>query len=387
MGTQLIMTVGTNALPIWVAWYHLKDELEPAVKVRLVHTAETQSQVEALEKYCQGADFLDPIMTEESGDPSVVYGDIQDRILDDFPEGTLHVHYTGGTKVMGVETVSAIGSMITEGYSLERSYLDPRGDDGPRIMRWSSVRGGSGEPVPDTRIGIPVEPKAGEPDHIALIRIAELNGIEIGPCTYADRNGGTVECRPPNQPTEENIREGQQNVSNGFATYTGSAKRRGTLLEYAAYGSFHEALNNICSGKKERCNYKIFRSVEGVVSGSRKHFELDVVAVLGHQVVVVSCDASNPRATRYNRADSTSYETSIKRKAMEVYHRAKQLGGDEARAVMLCNGDRVSAEIIQEELQDETGSPDFPIQVWGSEAWHDLTCKFTDYLQDDLRWK
>ena len=385
MATQLIMTVGTNALPVWVAWHHLKDKLDPPVKVRLVHTAETAPQLRVLEEYCRGADFLDPIMTEESGDPSVVYRDIQDSILDDFPEGMLHVHYTGGTKVMGVETVSAIGSMITAGYSLERSYLDPRGDDGPRIMQWSSVRGGSGELVSDTRIGIPVEPGTGEPDHIALIRIAELNGIEIGPCTYTDRNGGTVRCSPPNQPTEENIREGQQNVSNGFATYTGSANR-GTLLEYAAYGSFQEALNDICSGEKERCNYKIFRSVEGVVSESRKHFELDVVAVLGHQVVVVSCDASNPGATRYNRDDSTSYETSIKRKAMEVYHRAKQLGGDEARAVMLCNGDKNSAEIIQEELRDETGSPDSPLEVWGRDVWGYLKDEFTDYLTEGLRW-
>ena len=49
MATQLIFTVGTNALPIWVAWYHLKDKLEAPIKVRLVHTTDTEPQKEVLE--------------------------------------------------------------------------------------------------------------------------------------------------------------------------------------------------------------------------------------------------------------------------------------------------------------------------------------------------
>lgn len=34
MGTQLIMTVGTNALPIWVARHHLKREIKSSIKLR-----------------------------------------------------------------------------------------------------------------------------------------------------------------------------------------------------------------------------------------------------------------------------------------------------------------------------------------------------------------
>ena len=57
MGTQLIFTVGTNPLPIWVAWHHLKDKLQPPVQVRFVHTAGTKNEKDRLESYCQDADF------------------------------------------------------------------------------------------------------------------------------------------------------------------------------------------------------------------------------------------------------------------------------------------------------------------------------------------
>ena len=277
---------------------------------------------------------------------------------------------------MGVETVSAIESMIMgTNYSLETSYLDPRENDGPRIVRRSDAPSRSGELVPDTRIDIPVEPAAGDPDHIALIRIAKLNGFEIGPCSYIDRNGGNADCPEPVDPSEAYITDGQRHVKNHFSSYTGQARDKGPLLEYAAYGSFQKALYDICKDSSDRCNSKIFHSVKGIRSGARKHFELDVVAILGHQVVLVSCDARDAQ------------EAPIKRKAVEAYHRAKQLGGDEARAVMLCNLSGTAAEIVQEELQDETGSPDVPLKVWGNDVWTDLTGEFTDYLTDELRWE
>ena len=53
MSTQLIMTVGTNALPVWVAWYHLKDKLKDEsdddILVRFIHTAGTINQKNLLE--------------------------------------------------------------------------------------------------------------------------------------------------------------------------------------------------------------------------------------------------------------------------------------------------------------------------------------------------
>ena len=136
MGTQLILTVGTNPLPVWVAWYHLKEKLPQPIKVRLVHTADTKAEKDRLERYFQGASFLDPIQTS-AGNPGTVRGDIGHILKDLSAETTdLHVHYTGGTKVMGVETVSAIEAQLRaeQNIRLQTSYLDPRGASGPTIV-------------------------------------------------------------------------------------------------------------------------------------------------------------------------------------------------------------------------------------------------------------
>ncbi len=470
MATQLIMTVGTNALPIWVAWYHLKDELEPPIKVRFVHTEDTNSQKELLKGYCDGADFLAPIQTD-SGDPDVVRRDIEQSIFDDFTEGTLHVHYTGGTKVMGVESVSAIESELKEkGYSLETSYLDPRGDNGPRIVSRSR------ELVPDTRIGIPVNPGPGKPKHIALERIAKLNGFELGKFKHEYHIGGgrhdTTVCPAPAILIKDHLDAGQivleyvrqnrwewyqgntdfqrifsnrdsqwndtfprqyerfaypmnagtftlpnnadpiwqndllpvlnkvypncqwktangtwQLQYDGNQTATDEQKEdlkqmygffNGTWFEYAAYAAFKNALEGIYGKNQSRGNYKLFHSVYVRRANPKdlkvRPFELDVVAVLGHQIVVVSCTTSG-NAGR------------IKQKGIEAYHRAKQLGGDEARAIVLCSAHPNEQPYFEDELQDETGSTDVPLQVWGTNSWFKLNEKFSVYLKKDLKWK
>ena len=126
-----------------------------------------------------------------------------------------------------------------------------------------------------------------------------------------------------------------------------------------------------------------------------KHFELDVVAVLGYQVVVVSCDMSNPSAARYNRDSpyfAGTYETSIKRKTIEAYHRTKQLGGDEGRTIMLCQASQDVADDITDDLHDTIGTDHKPLQVWGKDTWptidnpDKLVEAFKEYLKE-LGWK
>ncbi|MDE0086027.1 MAG: hypothetical protein OXU23_09970, partial [Candidatus Poribacteria bacterium] len=157
-------------------------------------------------------------------------------------------------------------------------------------------------------------------------------------------------------------------------------------LEYAAYAAFKNVLRSIEARSPERANFELYHNVyvtpylNGVAS---RDFELDVVAVLGYQVVVVSCSI-------------TSNKSDIKQKAMEVYHRAKQLGGDAARAVVLCVASSQDARLVEDELKDETGI-ERPLQVWGRQqarggGWgpvpnmDNLCAKFQSLCQDDLHW-
>ena len=360
MGTQLILTVGTNPLPVWVAWHHLKDKLPEPVHVRLVHTAGTVAEKDRLQKYCQGASLLDPIQTS-AGNPGTVRGDIRHILRDLSAETTdLHVHYTGGTKVMGVETVSAIEAQLRDSQNvrLQTSYLDPRGASGPTIVSRS------GPLVKDTRWGI-------DP---CLSRIAELDGFTIGPFEYrywSKSIGGhrTEECPAPRAPSQEQCDEGM----NAFRSVTIDPD----LLEYGAYAAFEEALKKISERNSDRNNYEIFHSVyvrrAGTTDPNVKPFELDVVAVLGYQIVVVSCtvDSGHDRS---------------KQKGMEAILRARQLGGDEARAIVLCSAHPNTAKLIEDELKDEMGSASEPLQIWGKNKWRRLPNEFYRYLCNDLHW-
>ena len=339
MGTQLILTIGTNPLPVWVAWYHLKDKLPKPIKVRLVHTVGTVDERDRLQKYCPGADFLDPIQTSD-GDPRNVRNDMRNIENGLSSETTLlHIHYTGGTKVMAVETVAALEAALPKTIHLDTSYLDPRAAAGPAIVN----RAGNTW-VQDARKSV----------NPCLSRIAELNGFMLGPVTHSFWHQGKSQSQnypAPGQLTQEQRQTGRNVFTAGHATPT--------HLEYAAYAGLEDALNAIAEKDKTRTNYKLFHSVYVRREGAQdtaKPFELDVVAVLGYQILVVSCTVNNDQAT-------------IKGKAMEAILRARQLGGDEARAIVLCQADRQAVELIEAEMEDEMGSQSLPLRVWGKNRW------------------
>ena len=367
MGTQLIFTVGTNPLPVWVAWHHLKDQLEQPVKVRLIHTPGTEDEKGRLVKYCSDANFLDPISTSP-GNPKKVHDDVQVVIntLEEFTH--LHVHYTGGTKVMSVETVAALeyGLLELKGIEYHTTYLDPRGGEGPTIV---DSHGKTYEPS-DARNNI-------NPD---LRHIANLNGFTLAPFVheYWDKNRG--DYRRENIPKPVILNEDQEQQGNevldGMAS-TNPDYIDSTRFEYAAYVALKDALTKIEDRNATRNNYKLFNKVHVRRTGAAQrdaHFELDVVAILGYQIVVVSC----------------SLETgsdSIKEKGMEVILRARQLGGDEAQAIVLCQAHPNVEKRIQKELHDEVGSAGAPLRVWGTDKWRNLSDHFYNYLRDDLYWQ
>lgn len=378
MATQLIMTVGTNALPVWVAWHHLRKQLEEPISVRFVHTDQTKTETERLkekiEADCPRTNFLTPIPIKP-GEPHAVRSAIKDNIINDLPQDRthLHVHYTGGTKAMGVETVSIIEKEVAskENITLNASYLDPRGDHGPKIVSRTQLR------VQDTRNGVKAD----------LSGIAHLNGIE-----FISKPKGLA--RDESQQGRVWLQEGWLGVEDSKDYLGGAAYKnferalnrnlsnrptKGALLEYGTYAAFEQALKN-----RKRADWKLFRSVKGRrvsrpgVSGSPPGFELDVIAVLGYQVVVVSC------TTRISR-------DTIKTKAMEAIIRAKQLGGDEAQAVMLCRAENITCSNMQAGLMDEMGGDAPHLRVWGKTKRgvlpniDSLAQQFTTYLKD-LRW-
>lgn len=371
MGTQLIMTVGTNPLPVWVAWYHLRNVLAEPIQVRLVHTDDTVEEKKRLMRYCKhycsGVDFLDAINTSP-GRPDTVHKDVQVILNPLDPETTLHVHYTGGTKVMSVETVAALEYDLPQDVNLSTSYLDPRGSNGPVI-----VDSHSGTLGPD-------DARKNVPAGLALV--ANLNGFTPAPFFHEYYDTDSGEYVREEVPHPQILDQAQKAEGNAMLGCMGEPYRPGritdsTHFEYAADIALEDALNTIKTSNPSRSNYKVFNKVHVrrmKASVRDKPFELDVVAVLGYQIVVVSCTLER-------------HHDSIKEKGMEVILRARQLGGDEAQAIVLCQAHPNDAPLIQRELHDEVGSAGAPLRMWGTDKWTNLSDHFETYLRDDLHWR
>ena len=470
MGTQLILTVGKNPLPVWVACDRLTndwwdEDKDHKIAVQFVYTDGTKAEKDLLKDYCKniGVCVLDDI--EESQDTPNQEKICKKIVNAHRPEYTnLHVHYTGGTQAMGVAAVCAMvlakGELLSKKHrdvSTDASYLDPGRSSVPRIVSWNNLI------LEDTRIGIPAN----------IQEIAKINGFQVGDFYSLDPTGDFQEnappwyCPTPKKPGVEQLLAGQTVLDNirsfdgqpwwenrlrkwrinnsftldrprhpndtsyrekwntvfrhdgfdrGFTypsspapfkfdydssideqawqkilcvlnaaypscpwnTTTGELPYRpesspcenqknglraidaffnGIWLEYAAYAAFEKVLKEIKCKNSSRDNFQLYHNVYVRQKGpdaphiAERHFELDVVAVLGYQVIVVSCSITDRIST-------------VKQKAMEVYHRARQLGGAEARAVVLCLATYEDAERVEKELEDETGT-ERPLQVWG----------------------
>ena len=276
----------------------------------------------------------------------------------------IHVHYTGGTKVMCVETVAAAEnikvSLPSRNLDIETSYLDPRADAGASLIdRNGNIL------VSDTRKGI--KPR--------LQRIAELNGFELGPFPYEykDKSGNnqTIHCPAPNTLSGEQLAKGHTALNSGRDLTP-------ELFEYGAYAAFQDTLADISRQSSDRGNYRLFHKVyvrrANVSDPSVKPFELDVVAVLGYQIVVVSCTLAyeHPR---------------VKQKGMEAILRMRQLGGVEARAIVLCGASQEAQQLIQAELKEETGHSSLPLEIWGKNTLYCLQHTFHQYIRTTFGWR
>ena len=476
---HLVLTVGKNPLPVWVAWDRLTNHWESQgheVAVQFVYTpgiVGSENEKKRLKQCCvnAGVTVRGDIQTDaRNPDRTFIEQGIRNAMLPDFTD--LHVHYTGGTQAMGVATVYAMTEVQRNLLGEQReidvdaSYLDPgRGalttsTSPPAIVSWNH------DPlIQDTRVGI-------APD---LTQIANLNGFRTGPFRSQDKPYDCPAPSPPNNlrlkagavvldnyrgPVEQEFRNNfpkersgiwwatfhphnddfvhthtcrnlllnanqsqweneilpavnaaypfcQWNCVTKTLNYPGnraaSPSQGGTLnsqkddleemdkfftghwLEYAAYAAFKDTLENIKNGNSQR-EFDLYHNVYVAQQGTgiaNRHFELDIVAVLGYQVVVVSCSL-------------TSNKSDVKQKAMEVYHRAKQLGGDEARAVVLCVADANDTGQVEKELEDETGTRR-PLQIWGRQIprrggrgpvpdMADLRSKFDGLCRGYLHW-
>ncbi len=139
-------------------------------------------------------------------------------------------------------------------------------------------------------------------------------------------------------------------------------------LELFAYRSLREALE-----RAGHLKWNVYHSIRVAKSAPNatvhRDFELDVVAVLGYELLVISCSLSADQAA-------------LKRKAFEVLHRAKQVGGNGARSLLLCALFAEEARRLQRDVEEDTGPREKNLEILGKDAFRDLPNRIAKYLSD-----
>lgn len=137
----------------------------------------------------------------------------------------------------------------------------------------------------------------------------------------------------------------------------------------------YSALRGLLAGSED-----VRHSVRLRELASGKELELDVTAVLGYELVAISCTQSN----NYGEC---------KRKGFEVLHRAIRIGGAQARAALACLLNDNHCAALERELNVEFATDPAAFRVFGESHFADaagdrhlLTHGLRHYLEKDLDW-
>ena len=428
---HVILTVGRNELPVLVAAYRLCAQSRKLPRFSVLHSAQTAPEAarvrEALERRltAEGRIGNDDRLHWVAGDdervdesyPSSIQLAVSKIIASApaarQPDYSFHLHHTGGTTAMGVYALQELlRSQYKPGsadprYRVESSYLAGRDhllrDHGGAILTppgtderhyWdllvedlAKLHGYEAtcrqEPAPglieaSVRMSqIVVDPAHGEAYDTWLRRVWEpqrrqqvvwvnLNApdwMEITAAIAANlhpekawlsRTSGRWTANPAALGKNEH-RHVDQFLHHQF-------------LELLAVRQLRLALTHLT------CNPTTVRhSMTAKQPGKTSH-EVDVVAVCGYQLLVVSCTFSSEFA---------------KLKAFEVIHRARQVGGSHARAIIICNQTAEKARQITDELKDDVASPEYHVEVWGHDVIQnpdEMRDRFMNYLLEKMSW-
>lgn len=182
-------------------------------------------------------------------------------------------------------------------------------------------------------------------DHLSMPDEEEIKGVY---CTLCRELGQPVAILPRKQTYPNGLSE-------EFDLFEGYLK--GKWLEHYLFTVLHE--------KKESLGLtELLRSIEP----NEIQFEVDVMAVRGHQLFAFSCKTGDTRRD-------------LKLALFEAYTRARQLGGDEARVALVCCSDE--PESIEAEIKRDFGIKG-RIRVFGREHLADLGAQVSDWMRSQF---
>lgn len=408
---HLFLLIGKNTLPNYVA---AKLLIKRDTKVYFVYS-EKSGRSTGTEDYKKrlveklkaqlGKDFFTPIDVAliNPSDSTCIRSAIENQFRNIPNNATIGLNYTGGTKAMSVHAYRAIEEFGKEKKcQLRFSYLDPRElklifDDNSDSVELNKP---DSKPFENSRIslgdlmnlhdlvylktesGSTVKPKE-SPRYQQLyeaIVAFQFNKRKLGAwLDWRKTNRGKLEN--PDNDSEINIPDSlsdlatalnktseqvcQSNwVEDGKLKFVKVGEHRAKVIGNFIFSFWLESyvLSKIIEVKDScRLNSKSFGRGLSVVRSdaidkTEPFFEVDVFAIRGYQLFAIACTV-----------DST--KKMCKHKLFEIVHRARQLGGDEARIGLVCMASPNVVGEIENELEEDHVKVfgKSSLQMWGSD--------------------
>jgi len=392
--TDLILLVGTNPLPNYVVGKYFlgeKDKGNCAVeRIWLVYTGQTKKYADNLEKEFKFKVVVEKKSLSNEASAFKIQKDFEAGVLANLKGKTIHLNYTGGTKSMSVHTyITTLKQSIENEFGIKASYsyLNARGfniyrDDDDNLITGDLRKeiDLSFKTLLDLHGYIKVNPDDKFKSSLFLVlkefdtilQTNKLEDINFSKIVRIKSSGKLIEKveefteliddltpiqkailskLPDNMKIYSIDGKPNKSLNNEVVKYITSFLDSKWLELYVEY-----TINHLKKSLKTEANYEIRDpdwSPAKNPNGSYKiQFELDVLCLNGYQFIGVSCTKSNVRAV-------------CKSKGFEIIHRSKQIGGDEAKCILVSNlkvpdpktktDEDISPEDLQKELDTDTG--------------------------------
>ncbi|HUN23591.1 MAG TPA: DUF1887 family CARF protein [Anaerolineales bacterium] len=379
---NLILLVGTNPLPNYVAARVLWNGKG---KVYFLATSETHKIAVRLVRQL-GLSAYQIMQNIESSRANQIQETVSEAIKG--MVGSIGLNYTGGTKAMGIHAYLAAKA---SNKGIVFSYLDARSlemsFDGVGTFRISVGRA--------VQMGVEdllklhgfelKEPFQTQPERLELVYAIWRNLDEWKKWAAKLRDKDNKDNKYKLIKTADAF----SNVSiPQFSDFPNDFTRHANLLELANHWGYKNSdkredlakwleggwLEDFVLDKMQaiapQCGFND-GAVVSRVETKDPHFELDVVAVRGYQMIVVSCTTADKKDL-------------VKSKLFEVYLRARQIGGEEARVcIVSCAPDSGDSrvDIIEGEATSDL-NPSSQIKVFGKEDLPDLDKKLALWINE-----
>lgn len=367
--SRLILLVGANPLPNFLAVCALRPS-----EVALIYTSETTAAKDRLKKELQRAPnntvrFVEPDpFVEDATCATTVRRTIEPLLkrAEATTQGPIDasLNYTGGTKVMAAHARMAYAG--SGGRPELASYLDEGGIKRQPRLRFDD---GTSKPLSDypdipmtlTTVlalhGIRHEPRktiqpAPTPEDAREILCRVLRDVPLAASLYCERERlEDKEYNNPSKATSAPFRANRYSLALSLAAFptedllNGLANRSERESWFKQWYKFiggewlEDWVGSQIRQLKLQPEPEITVGINGYRGKKAASLEVDVVVIRGHRSYFISCTTDTTKRL-------------CKSKIFEVAVRSRQLGGDLARAALVCLADDETVGNLQADIDD-----------------------------------